>query len=636
MLFEGTGRVFSGLLGRFAGRLAPTTPEAAERLGTNRQFDLGLSVGDISGAPGIRRAEYLAQRGITGYSMQSAAAKRTDAAVQKAVTGILDTLGPRGTATGAGALVQDAVQDAAARGARRVEGAVATNLAPRTGIGTAGELAERGVQAGRTAFSRQGEIFSQIAKEAPPVNLQPLHEEALRIFREDILPTLEQNPTLGPKTAEWQRVVRLYRQAAQTGERFELSPSLRKALGEAALDKATYAPLRVINQVLATPAEMTFEAAIKLRGLLRDAGKGSDLLAGSQAEALATYLETGSRTSEWRGLRGILNQTSPVYEAAAESFAANRQLFESGLVEKVVQSNPESVLATMTNAEGRFNASRIRQMSRVVNDLPQTYGTAEEIAAGKKAWDTLRAEWFRREVLQDNVFGMADRLKRVDADVLQAWFPDLAGKAVRTQAEVTARAFESRLLSELATQDPSKIVAMIGASPAHVAEFETRINALPGPVRKQDLINRVRRAWTEDRLTGGDPAKLAERIQNTDPELLTAWFKSPTDRQALQNLQRLGNTIADRRRVSGMGAYESLAAVSLVGAATRGNLSSMLTTAIGYEGLPGFLSWAMYNPRIQTYLFEAASPTASVTSKVAAMLHAAGAYRDATQGASQP
>lgn len=654
MTFEAGGRIFSGLLGRFRGRLAPTSKAAVERAATSQQYGLGLSPGEITDNPAVRRVEALAQRGLTGFTIQKNAQERSNQATQKAVTSILDSLGTGGSSTGVGADVQDLVTDAAARGARRVEGSVSSRLAPKTGMGATGELAEEGVQAGRTAFARQQDLFRDIVKNAPPVDVTPLQKEAWRVFNEEIMPKLIENPALGPKTPEWQKVVRIYRQASKSGEQLALSPATQKALADAALEKAPYGPLRVINQVLAVPGQMTFDGALALRGALRDAGKGQELLAGDAAEALATFFETGSRTSTFKGIRGILNETYPVYEQAATAYRTNRQLFESNLVEKVAQSNPEAVLATMTNAEGRFNASRIRQMGRVLQDLPKTYGTAGEIDAGKKAWDTLRAEWFRREVMQDNVFGLADRMKKIDPDVMAAWFPDLAGKAVKQQAEITGRAFESRLLANLAETDPTKIVDMIGMSPGHVREFERSIAGLPGPVKKAEMINRVRRAWTTEHLVDGAPEKMADRIAKADPEILKAWYPPPVpippnappavaakmtaenqarevNQQALVNLRRIGNALSTRKTVSGMGAYESLGAVTLIAAATRGDLSSMLTTALGYEGLPGFVSWAMYNPKIQQYLMDTTAPRVTVTSRMAAFLRMMGEYKSLQQ-----
>ena len=630
MLNESMGRAVSGIFSRFfgAGRLSQKlSAEGSERLATSEQYDLQLSPGEISDNPGVRRAEALAQRGLGGFARQKAAQARTDAAAQRAVNAILDGMGQAGSETGTGAIVKETIGDATTRASRRLEGSVASNLAPATGMGATGEAAEAGVQAGRTAFSRQGEAFSEIIKNAPAVNMEPLHNEALRLLREQIMPAMMENPTLGPKTEAWKRLVNLYQRTAATGERFELGPADIADLQKSAL-KSTYAPMKVISMALATPKEMTFQSAIKLRSLLREAGKGGDLL-GKSDEALATYLETGSRTSEWRGLRGMLADTEPLYEQAAEALATNRNLFESALVEKVVASNPESVLATMTNAEGKFNASRIRQMQRVLQDLPRTYGTPAEQRAGRKAWDTLRAEWFRRDVMKDDVFGMAERMRKVDPDVLQAWFPDLAGKNVQRQAQVTAKAFESQLLGKIATEDPAKVVSMIGASPARVNEFTTAINGLPGPVEKAALIDRVRRSWTDSALTAGDPDKLAGRIAKTDPDLLKAWFSSPRDQAALESLKRIGNALSTRRPVVGMGAYESLGAVSVVGNLMRGNFGGALKTAVGFEGLPAFFSWAMYNPTVQKHLFEAASPMASVTSRTSALLHVVGAYRSA-------
>lgn len=666
MLFETAGRAFGGLVDRFLptvglgrGQLAPKTSDVADRLATNQQYGLRLSPGEITGSPGISRVERLAQRGIGGFSRQKAAQARTDAAAQKAINGILTGLGAPGTSTGAGAAVQDVVQSAADRGARRLEGSVASNLASKTGLGTAGQTAEAGVQAGRTAFARQSDQFGKMVNEAPQVDVTPLHDEALRIFNDEIMPALIENPSLGPKNnADWQKVVRAYITASKNGSRLELGPATRKALADSALEKASYGPLRIINQVLATPAEMSFRGALNLRGTLRDAGKGTDLIAADKAQALASYFETGSRTSQFQGIRGILNETHAPYQAAAEAYATNRSLFQSAFVEKVADSNPESVLATLTNAEGRFNASRIRQMSQVLQTLPKTYGTPDEVQAGEKAWNTLRAEWFRRDIMQDNVFGLSDRLSRVDPDVLQAWFPDVAGKNVMKQAQVTASAFESHLLGQLAEADPAKIVDMIGTSAKNVNEFKTRIAGLPGPVQKQPLIDRVRRAWTETNLTTGDTGKIADRIAKTDPDLLKAWFppelpvpanaspqavaainaenaKRQVDLQALQNLRRLGAVLSDRRQVTGFGAYESLGLVTVASSLLKGNFKQALTTTVGFEGIPAFLSWAMYNPGVQKYLFDASAPGATVTSKTAALLRAVGAWR-ASQTEDQP
>lgn len=631
MTFEGVGRIFSGLMGRFSGRLAPQSQEVADRLATSKAYDLKLSPGEITNDPAIRRVEYLAQRGIGGYARQKAAQKRTDEAAQKAIGSILDTVGPVGSETGAGAAVQETVQASAARGGRRLEGAVSANLSPRTGLGAAGDIAEQGVRTGRTAFARQADAYGQMVKDAPPVDVTPMHKEAWRIFNDDIMPALIENPALGPKTAEWQKVVRMYQSASKNGSRFELSEATRKALSDAALEKAPYGPLRVINQVLATPTEMSFQGALKLRGTLRDAGKGQELLAGDAAEALATYFDTGSATSAWRGIRGILNETHAPYEAAAAAYNTNRQLFKTTFIEKVADRNPESVLSTLTTAEGRYNASRIRDLSRVLQDLPKTYGTEPEIESARKAWDTVRAEWFRREVVQDNVFGLADRMRKIDPDVLQAWFPDLAGKSVVKQAQVTGQAFESQLLLQMAEADPSKIVGMIGSSPAHVNEFIARINALPGPVAKQPVIDRVRRAWTEATLTSGDPSKLMDRINKADPDILKAWFSTPGQQAALTNLKQIGNALSTRRPVEGMGAYESLGAVTVVGNLMMGNLGGALKTALGFEGIPAFMSWAMYNPRMQQYLFDASDARATVTSRTAGFLRMVGAYQASTE-----
>lgn len=629
MEFETAGRAFGNIVGRFQGSLAPKTTEIADRLATNQRYGLGLSPGEITNSPGVRRTEYLAQRGVGGYARQKAAQARTDAAAQKAVSSILDTVGPTGTSTGAGKAVQETVQDAAVRGQNRLGGAVSTNIAPATGMSSTGDLAKAGVQAGRKAFALQSDQFGKMVKEAPPVDVTSLHDEAWRVFNDEIMPKLVENPSLGPKTAEWHKVVRAYRSASANGSRLQLSPTTRKALADAALEKAPYGPLRVINQVLATPAEMSFSGALALRSTLRDAGKGEELIAGDTAKALATYFETGSLTSEFKGIRGILNDTHAPYEAAAVAFNTNRRLFKSAFIKKVVGSNPEAVLSSLTTAEGRINASRIRKVSQVLQGLPKTYGSPDEIAAGEKAWNTLRAEWFRRDIMQDNVFGLSDRLSKVDPEVLQAWFPDVAGKNVMKQAKVTASAFESHLLGQLAEADPSKIVDMIGASPRNVTEFQTRIAGLPGPIQKDALINKVRRAWVEANIATGDPAKLSERLSKTDPDLIKAWFNTPQQKAALANLGQIGNALSTRHTVTGMGAYESLGAVTVIGSLMRGNIGQALRTAVGFEGLPAFVSWAMYNPGVQKYLFEAAKPSATITSKTAAILRAVGAFRAA-------
>jgi hypothetical protein len=660
MLFETSGRALGGILERIApslrGTVAPKTPEAVERAGTNKEFGLGLSTGTITDNPRAQRLEYLAQRGMGGYGIQKAAQAKTDAAAEKAVGGILDSLGPRGTSTAAGEVAQDAITDAATRGARRVEGAVATNLAPRTGMGTTGELGAEGTQAARTSFARQQDAFNKLIAEAPPVDMTDMHAEAWRVLRDEIMPKLIENPSLGPKTKEWQNVVRLYRKASESGGQFALSPTTLKALEDAALEKAPYGPLRVVNQVLATPNAMSFSGALGLRSTLRDAGKGEELLAGDAAEALATYFETGSRTSPFRGIRGVLGDTYAPYEAAAEAYRTNRNLFKSAFVEKMAEANPEAVLATLTGNEGRFNASRIRQMSQVLQDLPKTWGSDEEIAAGKQAWDTIRAEWFRREIAQDNVFGMAERMKRVDPDVLRAWFPDLAGQNVLKQATVTANAFESKLMANLAEADPSKIVDMIGSSANHVREFQSRIQGLPGPVRKDELISRVRRAWTDANLVNGDPAKISERLAKADPDVLDAWYPKPIEipekatpdvvakldaenarraqnREALDGLRRIGEALKPRQSVArGFGSYEIMQGASAATALMRGNLLAAVGAALGFEAVPAFISWAMYNPAVQRYLMDASgSATGTTLSKTAAYLRAIGAYRAATQ-----
>ena len=634
MAYEGAGRIFSRVLQKFGPRgvLKPRTQAAADRKATNDRYGLSLAPAEISDSPKLGAVEWLARRGVFGSARQKTMQARTDAAAQKAISSILDTVSAPSSTTGAGALAQETIQDAAARGTRRVEGSIATNLAPRTGQGATGQMTEAGVQGGRTAFARQGDAFEQMKKNAPPVDVSELHEEAWRVFNDDVMPKLVENPSLGPKSPEWQKVVRMYRTASANGSRLELSPSTKRALAEAALEKAPYGPLRVINQILATPREMTFSGALALRSTLRDAGKGENLLAGDAAEALATFFETGSRTSAFKGIRGILNETHAPYEAAAEAYRTNRNLFQSALVEKAAEANPEAVLATLTTAEGRFNASRVRQMARVLQDLPQTYGTPAEIEAGAKAWNTLRAEWFRRDVVQDNVFGLADRMRKVDPDVLQAWFPDLAGKNVLRQAQVTGQAFESQLLGQIAEADPSKVVAMIGASPQRVREFITRINALPGPVQRGPMIDKVRRAWTESTLVSGDLGKLSERINKSDPELLATWFDTPQEKAALNGLRRIGDALSTRVPVQQRGAYESVGAVTIVGAVLTGNIPVALTLALGYEGVPAFVSWAMYNPSVQKYLFEAGASNATVTSRTASLLHALGAYRSAQQG----
>jgi hypothetical protein len=135
-----------------------------------------------------------------------------------------------------------------------------------------------------------------------------------------------------------------------------------------------------------------------------------------------------------------------------------------------------------------------------------------------------------------------------------------------------------------------------------------------------------------------------------------AWFPSPTpipanaspadlaklqaenalrqrDRDALTSLRRIGNALSTRRSVEGMGAYESVGAVTIVGNLMRGNFGAALITAVGFEGLPLFVSTAMYNPRLQRYLFEAAAPEATVTSRTAAFLHMIKAYEAARENA---
>jgi len=620
------------------GSLAPTTADAAERLATSKQFGLGMSTPEITGGGmGKMVQSTIGARGVTGRGIQQKAQDRTASAATKAVDQILDRVGRPGGTLAAGEQVKDAVGTDVARATSGLDANLSATLGtPRTGTQSTGAAVKTGVQASRDALRQQGAKLGELVKDGPDVDIREVKSRALGVLRDEIMPYLERVPAEGPNTPEFKKLMQLYK----SGALIDVGPETRKLLEEAALDKSTFAPLRLINKILTASDLMPFPQAAQLNTGLREAGKGTELIASDKAEALASLFQ--------KDLRGIMGTTHPTWDAASSAYGPNAQLFQSRFLQNLIDKDPEAVLASVTGKTGRTQASRAQALHQTLVTLPKEQGTPEQVEAGQRAFDTIRSEWLRREVIQDDPFGITKRIAQVDPDVIKAWFPELRGQDAMTAVIRVGRQYESKLLADIAQADPAQVVDLISRTPSRVAEARAKLTQAP---YSPELWNRVKRSWVEQTLIPQDISQLGARLAKADPDMIAAWLPPPrqgltaaenatraTDQSGLEMLRRLGRALEVQTSIPKRGTFEGVEAVSISSALITGNLGAALSLAAGFEGVPALVSKAMYSPALQRYLLEAADPAASYTTKTAALLRAAQAFRAAgqAQGPQEP
>lgn len=624
MLYQMFGEAIAVPLGMAGRAITSRLPKLAldaggkEALRANAEFGgLGLSTPELSRGAFGKLVQSAGTRSTAGQGIQNTVRAAGDSAATKAVSRIMDrAFGPVVTDTAAGSATRDAVTNAAGRSAKRLEGALATKIAPQTDAAAVGRTAEAGVQAARRGFKQVQEEYGRIVKDSPPVDMRETKQQAWSIFREQVLPTLTSFPALGPNTAAFKRL-----QELGLKQQFsEVGPQLAKVLETDAIKNLNSPIIKTLRRVLTANEVVPFADAADFRSLLREAGRAPDELLGDKASGVATALQTQ--------MRRTMAATSPAWDAAAAAYGPDAQRFQSDFVRNLIARDPESVLGSVSGKDGKMLSTRLESLHSLLLDLPSRGDTPnpEDVKAGQAAWDTIRAQWFRSDVFQGNVFGLKERLSKVDPAVLRAWFPDAAGKDVMGRAVKAADQFESKLLSDLATSDPSKVTSLVGSTPAKILETRAMLTTHPeagGPAAWQQL----QRAKVQD-LVGTDLSTMGHRITSLSPEEASAWFPTSDQKQALSDMRRIGNALSRRLPPAQPGMYKALEYMHVGSAVLTGSVTKAMSLAGLYEGMPALLTWSAYNPTIRrmlVYGVETSDPT--IASAIA--VRAVEAYKNA-------
>lgn len=579
----------------------PAGSEAAAALEANSQVGLGLSTPEILGGPAGRIAQYAGTRSTTGQVLQRKIRDQGDKAAANAVGRVLDQFSTPTTEVGASDATQKIVQGLAGKASKRLEGAITTKLAPATGTATTGQIAREGAQAARRGLDAvQGE-FGKIVDEGPDLDIRSVKDVAWQRFRSDVLPTLLNFPSMGPNTQSY----KLLQKMNLAKDWMEAGPELARLLESDPILSGSSPMLRAYKRILTAKDTVPFRAAANMRSALRESGKAPDELLGSTAQGFSTHLATQ--------MRKVMADAHPAWDAAAAAYGPDARDFHEKLVEGLIGKDPEVFLKTLTSGDGQIMSTRVRSLGHLLLGTATKSAQPGDAEVGKKAWDTVRSEWMRRNVFQGDVFGLADRIKKVDPEVLRAWFPDAAGKDVLQRAVQAGGQFESTLLRDLATKDPATLFAHVGATPDRIRETRDLLMANP-QVSGPQTWGKLQRAKVQE-FVGVSPAdlpKMADRIKKVDPDELDAWFpkvaaKGATverPREVLDDLTTISRALSRRTDAPMSGMYKAIEFAHVGGSILTGKVGAAMSALGLYEGVPALITASVYSPTLRKLLVQ--------------------------------
>lgn len=333
----------------------------------------------------------------------------------------------------AGGTIAKSAQRTGSDAAAKAIGQALDRVAPAASLKDAGLTIQAGVKAAKAGTDALGKEVGKVADQAPAVNLQPVKQRALQIFRDEILPTLQQAPLLDVKQASARRAIQQIDLRA-TPKEFETQ--VNNLMRSKALDSVQSPVVNTIRRVLLTNDTVDFKVAQELAGSLRDSGKLPDQVLAKASKALSSHL-SGAVTD-------ALKQTDAGYAPAAKAYRDAAQLLTRTFLKDSLKNDPESVV----KAIGADQPSRVVQARKALLGLAQQ---GPDAADGQKAWDQLRRTWFDRRILRPALKSTDPAMlaKKIaeHSDVLKEFYDqpgDPAGKAVLTRAKDISSALAKR------------------------------------------------------------------------------------------------------------------------------------------------------------------------------------------------
>jgi hypothetical protein len=176
-----------------------------------------------------------------------------------------------------------------------------------------------------------------------------------------------------------------------------------------------------------------------------------------------------------------------------------------------------------------------------------------------------------------------------------------------------ARLLQSRLVRNVVKNDPEAILtALKRNTPSRVLALREALLGLAGKGREaaegQAAWTTLRRRWFEEAIVKGpkgtaDMAGMGARLSKTDPGVLQAFYgMDAPGRTLVANAQAIGNALQARHPLPTGRMYEILELAGAGSVAMSGHPGAAAVSLGAMEGLPGLLTWAMYNPTITKYL----------------------------------
>lgn len=350
-------------------------------------------------------------------------------------------------------LARVATENARNTGNANAVKAVEDTLAQMTGTLTrreTGEAVQRGVQAGVAGLSRGpiGQAYQAAKRAGPNVDLRPLLNELFTKFRDE-----------GTTVAAKRALLKL------------LPRNVNPVPG----------PFRYNA---ATPYEVTFEQAAKLRTRLGAKGRQSLVPLGTDATSLATNL--------YGRLSQTLKAANPAFAQASAAWRMGRAAIMEPFVRKLQNESAETVVKALGPTP---KIDTIRALRTTLISLAGHNGAnTPEAQAGVAGWQALRRGWFDRHILRNaagdvDPVGMAQRLTRSNG-VLEELYADPAGQRAMT----TARDISNALSRRVGFSDPRltnyieglKTMGIIGTAfkqgMGEAAKLTAAMEILPGAV----------------------------------------------------------------------------------------------------------------------------------------------------------
>lgn len=221
--------------------------------------------------------------------------------------------------------------------------------------------------------------------------------------------------------------------------------------------------------------------------------------------------------------------------------------------------------------------------------------------------------------------GAATHLANVFREHLATLNPDWAVASKAYGAD--ARLFQKKFIRDIAQNDPEVLLNSLSTktgktTPSRIDALRTILlekagagGDVKGAAAGKQAWNQLRRAWFAQNIVGDDVGKMAARIDKVDPDTLKAFFPDQQGQAFLDNARELAGALKARLHEPNSRLYEILE-FSKIGAALgagafglaqggvgRGIEYAAATTAT-LEGVPGLVTWALYNPKMTNYLIK--------------------------------